>query len=132
MRHDHSWTGQYPAADTDFAQTLIRTATAGGSDAQTGQSLLATLGLNVEAPDFTADTVAQAAAILQRELAGGASPIVFRYNNKLGNAESLINITLTNNMMLKYGVHGVKYSMHQDTRAPGYTIVTIQVSYLKR
>ncbi|MDB5056075.1 MAG: Transglutaminase-like superfamily protein, partial [Bacilli bacterium] len=128
LRHDHSWTLQYPSAVTNFVQTLTLGMQKGGAEAITDQMLMNTTGLLIESSDFTADTTALASTILDRELSKGSTQIRFRFLSRIGSAAAVLKSALTNNMMQKYNINnGVTYSNQPDTRSVGYTVVDLKV-----
>ncbi|MFD1956480.1 transglutaminase domain-containing protein [Paenibacillus thailandensis] len=90
LRKDHSWTLAYPAADTDYADTVRRLAKSGGSGQQAVfAELQRQLGLHWLEPEYTVNGVRQLTARLEQALQAKAGALQFRYEQGERLAEDL-------------------------------------------
>lgn len=130
MKSDHTWTGSsYPTASTDFIQELCKEVQSGTIAAAASQAILTSTGLGAETAEYKADSITVAQAILQRGLSVHQSSIVFHFKSSLGSSQTVMKSALTNSLMVSNSVSKVSYEYGPNTRIPGYTTVTVSVTY---
>lgn len=79
MRHDHTWTKSYPAASTNYAQTLSALVSRGGQGVEVYKELQEVLDYRLYEEDQVVSSAAEIKLLAQQAVAAGQHSLLFRY-----------------------------------------------------
>jgi transglutaminase-like putative cysteine protease len=79
MRRDHTWTKSYPAASTNYAQTLSALVSRGGQGVEVYKELQEVLDYRLYEEDQVVSSAAEIKLLAQQAVAAGQHSLLFRY-----------------------------------------------------